>query len=86
MPTPMLDLAYVNAGPVAVPQRSKLRIALIGCGGTGSWLAPAIARLARVVSERGQSVEVVFVDPDTVEVANVPRQNFCDAEIGRFKA
>jgi PRTRC genetic system ThiF family protein len=81
-----IDLAYVNAAPVVLPQRSKLRIALIGCGGTGSWLAPAIARLARVLNEQGQTVEVVFVDPDTVEVANVPRQNFCDAEIGRFKA
>jgi PRTRC genetic system ThiF family protein len=29
---------------------------------------------------------VTFVDPDVVEQKNVFRQNFCDAEVGRYKA
>ncbi|MBM3129475.1 MAG: thiamine biosynthesis protein ThiF [Chloroflexi bacterium] len=50
------------------------------------WLAPSIARLARVLAETGKQVAVTFVDPDVVEEVNVPRQNFCAAEVGRFKA
>ena len=85
MPKP-IDLTYVNAVPVALSHWEKLRLVLIGCGGSGSWLAPSIARLARVLSDQGKAVEATFVDPDRVEEANVPRQNFCYAEIGRFKA
>jgi PRTRC genetic system ThiF family protein len=63
-----------------------MRFVLAGCGGSGSWLAPSIVRLARVLREAGQDVAVTFVDPDIVEAANVPRQNFCEAEIDRPKA
>jgi len=61
------------------------RILLVGCGGTGSQLAPALAGLAYHAAERGVSVELTFVDPDMVEEVNVGRQNFCPAELGYAK-
>ncbi len=83
---PGLDLSYLNATPVLLRRTRRMRFVLAGCGGSGSWLAPSIVRLARVLREAGRDVTVTFVDPDTVEAANVPRQNFCDAEIGCPKA
>lgn len=83
---PGLDLSYLQAAPVLLRRTRRLRFVLAGCGGSGSWLAPSIARLARVLREAGRDVTVTFIDPDTVEAANVPRQNFCEAEIGRLKA
>ena len=29
---------------------------------------------------------MTVIDPDVVESGNIPRSNFCGAEIGRFKA
>lgn len=87
-----LDLDYARAARLLLPSRfsaaaSSLTIALIGCGGTGSWLAPSIVRVARLLREKYQKdVSVIFVDPDTVEPKNVYRQNFCEAEIGLNKA
>lgn len=66
-----------------IPATERMCVTLIGCGGTGSWLAPAIARLARVADRK---LDITFVDPDHVEEANICRQNFCDAEIGKNKA
>ena len=37
---------YVNAVPVLLRDAEELRLYLVGCGGTGSWLTPDIARLA----------------------------------------
>jgi PRTRC genetic system ThiF family protein len=60
---------------------------MIGCGGTGSWLAPHIVRIARLLQQaREQQVSVAFCDPDHVEEKNIFRQNFCEAEIGMNKA
>jgi len=81
-----MDLGLMNARRLLVKQCPRIALILIGCGGTGSWLAPAIARLARVLEARGKEVKVTFVDPDFVEAKNVWRQNFCEAEIRRNKA
>jgi PRTRC genetic system ThiF family protein len=58
----------------------------VGCGGIGGMLALHTARLARECQRRYDSVDVFFVDPDTVEEKNLRRQNFCHAEIGNNKA
>jgi PRTRC genetic system ThiF family protein len=50
------------------------------------WLAPDIARLAVEFRVRWRHIRVTFVDPDTVEPVNIPRQNFCQAEVGASKA
>ncbi len=85
--TPLaLDPSYALAVPVFPCRAHKLRIILAGCGGTGSWAAPHVARIASEARQRWQRVELVFVDPDVVEDKNIPRQNFVPAELGINKA
>lgn len=81
-----LDLGFVNALRLIIPQEERLNLVLVGCGGTGSWLAPAVVRIVKLLTERGRRVGVCFVDPDAVENKNLYRQNFCQAEIGLNKA
>jgi len=85
-----VDLSHLNASPLKITlpgPHQALKIYLVGCGGTGSWLAPHLVRLARFLREtRSVNVQVTFVDPDVVETKNVFRQNFCEAEVGGHKA
>jgi PRTRC genetic system ThiF family protein len=81
-----LDLTYAQAKPVIARTWTRLRLVLVGCGGTGSWLAPSIVRLAVELLNGGKAVEVTFIDPDRVETKNIPRQNFCGAELISNKA
>ncbi|MBN1136565.1 MAG: ThiF family adenylyltransferase [Anaerolineae bacterium] len=83
----MVDpLSYVNAVPVLIPRGEVLNVIMVGCGGSGSWLAPHVARLAACARDMWREVRVTFCDPDSVEEADVPRQHFCCAEVGRLKA
>lgn len=61
----------------------EFSVYLIGCGGTGGYVAPHIARLAAVASNINS---VTFIDFDTVEERNLERQNFIRADLGRNKA
>ena len=82
-----LAFDYLNASRLLLPVTDSVTLALVGCGGTGSWLAPTVVRVARLLKEKfGKRVEVLFFDPDRVEAKNCYRQNFCEAEIGQFKA
>lgn len=82
-----LSLDRLSAARLIVPLTPRVRLVLAGCGGTGSWLAPAVARVARLLREKfAREVLAGFVDPDTVEARNIYRQNFCQAEIGHNKA
>lgn len=84
---PPLDLSYLHAVPILIGEFRSLNLYLIGCGGSGSWLAPSVVRIARVLrDQRRVDVNLTFVDPDVVETANVFRQHFCDAEVGQPKA
>jgi PRTRC genetic system ThiF family protein len=56
-------------------------IVLVGCGGTGGFLAEALCRLLI-----GRNAQLYLVDPDRVEPHNVARQAFDRADVGRFKA
>lgn len=56
-------------------------IVLVGCGGTGGFLADALCRLLI-----GRVATLTLVDPDVVEPHNVLRQNFARREVGAFKA
>jgi len=79
--------AFANSRSLLVPEAKEVDIHLIGCGGTGSWLAPHIARIARLMAEKNdQKVRILFHDPDQVEAKNVYRQSFANAEIGVNKA
>lgn len=81
-----LDLSFANAVPIVLTSHDELEIILCGCGGSGSWLAPSIARLVRIMQESSMKISTYFVDFDIIEDANIPRQNFSDAELGLNKA
>lgn len=82
-----LNKDSLYARSLLLPVTKGTYLVLIGCGGTGSWLAPHIVRIARLLQEaRDQQVSVVFWDHDQVEAKNIFRQNFCEAEIGINKA
>lgn len=82
---PGIDLSYAKARRFLLPSWRECDLVLAGCGGTGSWLAPALVRIATVLTG-SPTINVTFVDPDTVEEKNVYRQNFCRAEVGMPKA
>lgn len=80
----VLDTDYAKARVFLRPQVKHIEVILVGCGGTGSWLAPALVRLARATTHL--RVDLTFVDHDRIEEANLVRQNFPDAHIGWNKA
>ena len=57
------------------------RITVIGCGGTGGFVAEALCRLYT-----GRQAEIVLVDHDRVEHHNLLRQNFLAEDVGRLKS
>ena len=57
------------------------KIAVIGCGGTGSLLAEMLCRLLI-----GTPATLLLADPDEVEPHNLLRQNFLPEDVGRNKA
>lgn len=81
-----LDYSILHAKSIILPVYKQVEFYLVGCGGTGSWLAPSLCRIARTLCDRGKATTLIFIDPDAVERKNVLRQNFCDAEIGLNKA
>ena len=81
-----IDLGFVQAQRLIIPQDRQVTLVLVGCGGTGSWLAPALVRIVKMANEHQGQVRLLFCDPDCVEEKNTWRQNFCHAEIGQNKA
>lgn len=70
---------------VVLPPVERLTVVLVGVGGTGSILAPALARLAHHLRGKGVTLKILFVDHDVTERRNVLRQNFTEHEAGCFK-
>lgn len=66
----------------------NINVLVLGCGGTGSWLANrAIQLLAKYSKENAKSYnEIVFIDHDTVELKNTLRQAFSETDVGTNKA
>jgi PRTRC genetic system ThiF family protein len=85
-PEPELDFSHLDAATVITRNYRTIRFVQAGAGGTGSFLAQGISRLAAVLEETGRRVKYVIIDPDRVEEGNVPRSNFSESEIGRYKA
>ncbi|QQS33566.1 MAG: ThiF family adenylyltransferase [Acidobacteriota bacterium] len=82
-----IDLRFSNATVVMPVEYNTLRFVVVGAGGTGSFVVPALARLIFELKEQqNKSAEMLIVDPDVVENGNIPRSNFCFAEVGRYKA
>ena len=66
---------------------NRVSIALVGCGGNGSQMLTGLARLhvaLRALDHPG--LDVVAFDPDDVSPANIGRQLFAPADVGRNKA
>lgn len=82
-----IDLSFSHAAVVMPVEYNTVRFIVVGAGGTGSFVVPAIARLIyELKHQQSNSVEMLIVDPDVVENGNIPRSNFCFAEVGRYKA
>lgn len=65
------------------------KIVIVGCGGTGSWLIPKLAKTINDMKRKNllsADFSLVLVDGDTVESKNLIRQNFVESDIGRNKA
>lgn len=56
-------------------------IMVVGCGGTGGFVAEGLCRLMI-----GTDMTLTLVDHDRVEESNLGRQNFFASDLGRFKA
>ena len=56
-------------------------ITVVGCGGTGGFVAEGLCRLFQ-----GRQATIVLVDHDRVEPHNLLRQNFYPEDVGRFKS
>ncbi len=81
-----LDLSHLNAKLVLPVDYKAVEFWLVGAGGTGSFMAMNLARLAFELKQSGKAASIVIVDPDRVEEGNIPRSNFCFAETGANKA
>lgn len=60
--------------------RFKYEVMIVGCGGTGGFVAEGLCRLLPL------SVPIVLVDPDRVEARNLRRQNFFPEDLGKLKS
>jgi ThiF family len=79
-PSPAADHETTGGAPPA-PYDHEATVVVVGCGGTGGFLAEAVGRLLL-----GRTARLFLVDPDRVEPHNVARQAFDGADTGRFKA
>lgn len=57
------------------------RILIVGCGGTGSFVAEGLCRLLI-----NSDTSLILVDPDRVEPHNLLRQQFFSGDLGKFKS
>ena len=84
-----VDPSYARAATIKLRQ-GPVNIWVIGCGGTGSFLAEAVAQLWVATDGMKRTPtplkHLYLVDPDVVEYKNVGRQRFCQADIGKSKA
>jgi tRNA A37 threonylcarbamoyladenosine dehydratase len=66
--------------------RAMHRVAVIGCGGTGSVLIGGLPFLHQVLTAIGRpGLQVIIGDGDRVSPTNGVRQPFSESEIGLFK-
>lgn len=84
----MTNLLTQTASPVAlrVPAFTRVALTLVGCGGTGSHLASGLVAIEQGLRAQGVPVDLLFIDPDTVEPKNIGRQLFAQIDLGQSKA
>jgi PRTRC genetic system ThiF family protein len=66
----------------------KVRMTVVGCGGTGSTIAAGLPYLHQAMLAWGHpyGLDVTFVDGDRISHTNCVRQPFSESEIGLYKA
>ena len=57
------------------------RIVVVGCGGTGGFVAEGLCRLLI-----GSDIDITLIDHDRVEPPNLNRQHFFAADLDKFKS
>jgi len=57
------------------------KILVVGCGGTGGYVAEGLCRLLA-----GIDIPLVLIDYDRVEDHNLIRQHFSESDVGKFKS
>ncbi len=60
--------------------RMKHTVLVIGCGGTGGFVAEGLCRLLT------ENYKIILQDYDRVEERNLIRQNFFESDLGKFKS
>lgn len=64
-----------------------ISVTLVGCGGTGSVLMQHLARINKsMIAQGNKGIILTCVDDDLVTIANLGRQLFTLADIGRYKS
>ncbi len=81
-----LPLTLEKRYSVLLPPTAIIRILLVGVGGTGSWLALSLGRLAYHARQKGITFHLTFIDPDRLENKNIGRQAYAPIEMGLNKA
>lgn len=61
-------------------------VLIMGCGGTGGYVAAHLSRLISVLNKRGLGIKLFLADGDEVEDKNLVRQHFIPADINKNKA
>jgi PRTRC genetic system ThiF family protein len=73
--------------PAALLQK-RVRLTVVGCGGTGSAIAAGLPHLHQAMLAWGHphGLDVTLVDGDRISRSNCVRQPFSESEIGLYKA
>ena len=68
--------------------QKKVRVTVVGCGGTGSAIAAGLPHLHQAMLAWGHpyGLQVTLVDGDRISRSNCVRQPFSESEIGLYKA
>src|SRR5579859_3043676 len=68
--------------------RRRVRVLVVGCGGTGSAVAAGLPYLHQALTANGHpaGLHVTLMDEDTISPTNCVRQPFARSEIGLYKA
>ncbi|RRR67216.1 MAG: hypothetical protein EI684_19305 [Candidatus Viridilinea halotolerans] len=83
----MQPLSLPNPPAAFLRPDRPLAFIVVGCGGTGSYVAQGLARLMYDQRQRnGLRLLLMLVDGDVVEAGNCGRQLFAPSEIGLNKA